>query len=549
MKGTKRQVEWAVEIRDELLDQLDEARDKAGDAPTPEDYTSTWDDIERAIRTCDDARILIDKRGWYLNFAQSTDEDAIEATVAELTANFRPLRGTEKQIEWAERIRAGLIHDMATAMFRPTDHQKLFLPKDLPGYAREVSFIDNARWLIDNAKDGFWSMPSKRQPLPYLTPEQEALVAPLLGSPNAVLAAEAIRAKLINTMLAHDDGDDDDNQAVLSQLRACNDAAWLARETGVRLPKDFYYVHIVRATFPQCVAHRIDVERDGTRFKLAAGPYARCHLAVNFDRIISEGDGWIDFAAPEHVSVSEDGRRWASVPVSDVLSGDDTKLAPPVWDDRRDWQQVYVPTADVEEYAPGKSKVTLRCSRAEGLYFIVSNRCIDTTRIEGTLALTFHKDRPVTLYGAAEKKSASARWLFDDRTNPTAEPGESLAVEWMTLPVHSSRISTVGKGKVSALDFPDDHDLYPGWTVYHPAKLAQDGELRAHEEWNWRIVPTTGDAVEVSTAEMTELLSPWATTPKVKGRVLSDGKVTTTEPVRLAELERVGVLDDLADDL
>lgn len=550
MKGTERQVAWAVEIREELLDQLDEARDKAGDAPTPEDYTSTWDDIERAIRTCDDARVLIDNRGWYLNFARCADEDIIDASFAELTANLPALRGTEKQVAWAERLRLNAVREMVAAPYRSSEFQKKRLPEDLISFVRRFTSIDNAPWLIDNVQDTAMGLLTSGDGLPFLSPEQSELVAPLLGSQKVVLAAEVIRAKLIHVLLAGPGkrGERHPREAELLEMaRECNSAAAFLK---ANVEPTYHRMFKFEPKLPKPLSvRRFEVENIGHNFKLTTGPYADCYLEVDFELLIAKGDGWIDYAVGETVGVSEKRRDWSFVPVDDVQSAsDDPKLPPPVWNGVG-WQRVHIPAADVEEHDKETFRVTLRCSEAEGLYLFAPKDRIESTRVKGTLAFNFPGGRDIALYGGAKKRMVSPRWLFHDRTNPRDEPGESLLVEWTSIPVHSSRLETLRGGKAVALDFPDDHDLYPGWRVYHPAKLAQYGYLRAHEEWLWRITPDNGEPVEVNVAEITELLSPWATTPKVKGRVLTDGKVTITEPVRLAELERVGVLDDLADDL
>lgn len=550
MKGSERQVEWAIEIRDELLIQLDKAQRKAGDAPTPEGYTSTWDEIERAISKCDDARALIDNRGWFLNFARSNDEDTIDAQVAELTADMPTLRGTEKQVEWAERLRGNLIREMVAAPYHGVRWKFVRWPKSLDfyEYVKDISRIDIAHWFIEYAKDGADDRLYGPEPMPYLSPEQEALVAPLFGSANAVLVAEAERARLINMLLSVEDHNDREAQW-LEQARSCNSAAEFKPRDFGGLPRSVRGIRERKPNLMPCTPVRIPVERNENRFTLAEGPFAGLRLDVDFDRLIEEGDGWIEYAAAESLWLTERGKSGAWVPVAEVLDADaETKLVPPRWNERRDWQTVYIPAVDVERYGPGKSKVTLRRSEAEGLYLILSDGHIDTTRLDGTLALSFHKDRSYTLYGAAEKKTVSARWLFDDRTNPSGEPGESLAVEWLEVSMHPSHMHTLRNGRAVVVDFPDDHDEYPGWSFFHPAKLSSDGKLRAHAEWLWRI-SRDDESVELTTAEFAELVKPWASTKRETGAVTTVGKTTTTKPVCLEELERVAVLDDLCDDL
>jgi hypothetical protein len=116
--------------------------------------------------------------------------------------------------------------------------------------------------------------------------------------------------------------------------------------------------------------------------------------------------------------------------------------------------------------------------------------------------------------------------------------------------VHQSRQVKLRNRRAIIVDIPENHPTYPGWSFFHPTKLCDGHKLRAHDRWEWRLLPprdSDAEPVTLSTEDMRELLADWAST--AISTTTTTGRVRTTEPVHLPELQRVEVLDDLADDL
>ncbi|WP_297740819.1 hypothetical protein [uncultured Tessaracoccus sp.] len=285
--------------------------------------------------------------------------------------------------------------------------------------------------------------------------------------------------------------------------------------------------------------------------EMGTGPYAGCELQLDEAHVVERTDTYVDYRG-ERLQLREHNLDpWTWVSTEEALRDEPRRLLPPPTPSE-DWAVFYVPRAEVEVGAGHKAdRITLTNSeKGEGLWFYVNEKLVTRTRIRGMYRVALCSWESYRLYGGATRKLWSGLTVYKDRTNRLDAPGPSQVVTWQTLTVHQSRQVKLRNRRAIIVDIPENHPTYPGWAFFHPTKLCDGHKLRTHDRWEWRLLPprdSDAEPVTLSTEDMRELLADWA--PEAISTTTTTGNVRTTEPVHLPELQRVEVLDDLADDL
>lgn len=182
-----------------------------------------------------------------------------------------------------------------------------------------------------------------------------------------------------------------------------------------------------------------------------------------------------------------------------------------------DWNSFDVPTADVHRDDGAASvTVTLVRSRWEGLHFTHPASLV-TDHPDGTSTIRFSDDWEFTLRGGERALPVSRRELWQDRTQPLAEPGPSQAVAprtWTELVFSPNRVKRVkakeGQKAAVYVKFPWD-TATPDAVVFHPASMTVDGHVwRFHDAWEFRM-KYDDEVVNLTAAEFVAAVEGWAT--------------------------------------
>lgn len=215
------------------------------------------------------------------------------------------------------------------------------------------------------------------------------------------------------------------------------------------------------------------------------------------------------------------------------------------------WNSFEVPAVSVARNDSGESiTVTLTHSEWEGLHFIhPASLC--TWHESGSVSIRFAPEWNFKLLGGESVVPVSRQALWQDRTKPRAEPGESMAVEqaeWHSVVFHEAYLKEITNkwGTSWRIRFPWA-SKHPGAVVFHSAKLTREIKdrpdliaFRFNEEWTFKLNDRDGGAQEMTAAEFIEATEAWAGRPPERTR-----GVARLEPATLEPAENVKVHSDL----
>lgn len=307
-----------------------------------------------------------------------------------------------------------------------------------------------------------------------------------------------------------------------------------------------------------------DVTRDGPRvwIRLHESRWGGCAVGVWADWV-STADGVVTVRIPVGTRQGcrlTDGRHHQWITAAELWHDrrHPRSEVGPAWEVPAVWHPgehnaIIVAVEDVTANPSGKSRrITLRCSRWEGLYFSVPNHRVRSVGAHEQRIVLVRDEPHITLYGGAKPVVVSAHDLFDDHVNPLPEPGPVLAVEhteWLTLPVWPCHLrrATTKFGVRHVLRFPRYAQRWPRAQVWLPTgfvKADEDGpRLCLPAEHLVRVRTLDDGVVEVAAGQFVELVRVWAQTAPAPTR-----GVQTLDPDPVAPVSEVVIPDDLLDD-
>lgn len=212
-----------------------------------------------------------------------------------------------------------------------------------------------------------------------------------------------------------------------------------------------------------------------------------------------------------------------------------------------EWNEVDVPEGEVSE-REGEGKhlavVHLVCSRWEGLYF---NHPVHLLRRHrpGFVTVRFGPQQTFKVLGGERMLHVSGQAMYQDRSAPLPQPGESLAVEQKTWHAVTFHPSWMRRGKRAWWVRLPLSTAWPDSCIFHEdrwCRCDEDGYVtwRFPEDWTFRVRTPASGTVAVSAAEFLEATSGWA-------KRMPEPGTYTREPEEL-EAEEVTIPAELLED-
>jgi hypothetical protein len=166
----------------------------------------------------------------------------------------------------------------------------------------------------------------------------------------------------------------------------------------------------------------------------------------------------------------------------------------------------------------------------------------------GFVTIRFGPGWGFTVLGGASVLRVAGHEMYQDRTAPLPQPGESLAVKkktWHKVTFHPSRAVRGRNGDRWVARFPLTSP-WPDSIVLHPQRLChvhEDGSVTwlFHEDWRFVLRTASSGTVDLSAEEFVAAVSRWAGTAPVPGTY-------TLVPEPLAPAAQVTVPDELLED-
>lgn len=485
----------------------------------------TWYQVERACSHTERMNVTGRNAGtryWYIETHLETEKctDCVEAdrraateaaAEAAKAESLPDLVGSEKQVAWAETLRRDVLDRLQSKVELLADVKTL---EDWDSHADTLCEEARASQILSDLGVAYHFRSGHK--LPDGRTEEDIVDAACKVLLEAIVLVDTVVRTWTEARWFIDDG------GKLGDLfEEALDGELVTRTDSGFNPHARFTLHFS----PE------DIVVNGEEYKhvnLVNSRWEGCTTRVSRRQWTELEDGSLEvsYAPDKRVSVS-DGRRYRYVHPETFWVDRTTEREEgerprhhwtPEWHHGR-YNEFDVPESDVLEETERSVKIALTCSKYEGLSFHHPASMIER-HYPGKVTVRFKSDWTFNVDGSEKRMRVSARDLFNDRTNPLDEPGESLAVEqtpWYRVTFNASHVRTLQKSACVTFDWA--RSAYPGYVVFFPKSLVRStpGQYREvdsftvsfPEGWELKLKGRDGTEVVMTPDEFVAATDDW----------------------------------------